>query len=43
MITGDRKQEYLDFFNEILNLDLQLTDLQMLTELDKDKIGRAHV
>lgn len=35
MITGDQKQEYLDFFNDILSLNMTLDDLAMLTETNQ--------
>lgn len=34
MITGEQKQEYLDFSNAILDFDLELSDVKMISELD---------
>jgi len=34
VITGNQKQEYLDMFNAVLGLNLDLADLKMLTDID---------
>lgn len=36
MITGERKQEYLDFFNQVLDLSLKLEHVKMISEIDSN-------
>lgn len=34
MITGERKQEYLDFFNAVLSVNFELDRVKMITDID---------
>lgn len=36
MITGERKQEYLDFFNQVVGCNRTINSVKMITELDAD-------
>lgn len=36
MIVGERKQHYLDFFNQILGADRELHEVKMISEVDEN-------